>query len=844
MKSNMLKKLLVVVLLLTLVVGVLAACGKKDPPPTPDDPDNPTECKRHTTKGGSTATCQKKAVCGKCGKEFGDLAPHSYGADGKCKWCGIEKPKADAELFFDNLWKSARSIGTTAVKTDENLGVHLSGSVEITLGGTKLPVAFDVQLFVDRKDNGLASAAKVLVSVSELKLEALYFLNDAENVYIKAGATSEWASAKMQVVPFQLMQKNGTDTWNSTYASFIDGFIEKDLGKGLSIIGIIGKLVEGFGQNFNLNSTVNGLLGALGLDLSKLAENATVSKVLEALHIEIGKDGLDIKGVLMAIQNLATDQTNPNGLTVVTNKGALTAKGGYSGQVNLLSGGVSSLVNMVLPGIIDGAVPELAGVLSTGLEAWLGYESANNGDIEKFWIEAKISGDPESETGLQKDLVVKINIDDLVIENTATASFASEKDGAENLTAAFKAELEMPENYIGFAETVTKVAKAYSDVDLAGLKLGGKIAIEGHLDVVNLALNGHLKGEIVVKVDNGNSFLKVEMFPAEGVTSTNPMTTGKITLKVGGEVGTFAKEAFKALLTKFETNVDGFLKAVFPTAQDGISAFIVGLLSGEQPADGYVFDAQAKGLYGNLSELLSGLVNNPGHKHKTEKEENKATCQKNAVCDECGKPYGKRAPHSYVDGKCKWCGEKKPAARTEAYVNVVKLLNYIMAQKMITNEGEYGLVIDIKNPGAILNETYITKSILDQIDSVNNGWYEKRTFDEAGNVIKRERIEKKDLTAAMTAGLTPDKGFNYVNAEGQIVYFYCWGLNDFLSKDCGFGKVCNGKLSTLCETLKEVKLSITKEGITVNIDDGKGGKVKFVANFRLGTTNVADVPTK
>ena len=819
MKSNMLKKLLVVVLLLTLVVGVLAACGKKDPPPTPDNPDTPKECTKHVVgKNGKAATCQTKAVCGKCGKEFGDLAPHSY-VDGKCKWCGVEKPKVDAELFFDNLWESARSIGTTAVKTDENLGVHLSGSVEITLDGTKLPVAFDVQLFVDRKDNGATSAAKVLVSVSELKLEALYFLGEPENVYIKAGATSEWASAKMQVVPFQLMQRDSTKTWNSTYASFIDGFIEKDLGKGLSIIGIIGKLVEGFGPDFNLNSTVNGLLGALGLDLSKLAENATVASVLEALKIEIGKDGLDIKGVLMAIQNLATDQTNPNGLTVVTNKGALTAKGGYSGQVNLLSGGVSSLVNMVLPGIIDGAVPELKGALSTGLEAWLGYESANNGDIEKFWIEAKIPGDPESGAGLQKDLVVKINIDDLVIENTATASFESEADNAQPLTAAFKAELDMPENYIGFAETVTKVAKAYSDVDLAGLKLGGKIAIEGHLDVVNLALNGHLKGEIVVKVDNGNSFLKVEMFPAEGVTSTNPMTTGKITLKVGGEVGTFAKEAFKALLTKFGTNVDGFLKAVFPTAQDGISASIVALLSGEQPADGYVFDAQAKGLYGNLSEFLSGLVNK-----------------------------GDTTTEPSTDAGA--------TADREAYVYVVKLLNYIMAQKMITNEGEYGLVIDIKNPGKLISSEFLGAAVLGQIDNVNDGWYETRetkqvvdkdgkpVVDEAGNPVTEIVRTRVTLTDAMTAGLTKDKGFNYVNAEGQIVYFYCWGLNDFLSKDCGFGKVCNGKLSTLCETLKEVKLSITKEGITVNIDDGKGGKVKFVANFRLGTTNVADVPTK
>lgn len=819
MKSNMLKKLLVVVLLLTLVVGVLAACGKKDPP-TPPEPDTPKECTKHVVgKNGKAATCQTKAVCGKCGKEFGDLAPHSYGADGKCKWCGVEKPKVDAELFFDNLWESARSIGTTAVKTDENLGVHLSGSVEITLGGTKLPVAFDVQLFVDRKDNGATSAAKVLVSVSELKLEALYFLGEPENVYIKAGATSEWASAKMQVVPFQLMQKDMTTTWNSTYASFIDGFIEKDVLNGLSIIDIIGKLVQGFGPDFNLNSTVNGLLGALGLDLSKLAENETVASVLEALKIEIGKDGLDIKGVLMAIQNLATDQANPNGLTVVTNKGALTAKGGYSGQVNLLSGGVSSLVNMVLPGIIDGAVPELAGVLSTGLEAWLGYESANNGDIEKFWIEAKIPGDPESGAGLQKDLVVKINIDDLVIENTATASFASEKAGAENLTAAFKAELEMPENYIGFAETVTKVAKAYSDVDLAGLKLGGKIAIEGHLDVVNLALNGHLKGEIVVKVDNGASFLKVELFPAEGVTSTNPMTTGKITLKVGGEVGTFAKEAFKALLTKFGTNVDGFLKQVFPTAQADISASIVDLLSGEQPADGYVFDAQAKGLYGNLSEFLSGLVNK-----------------------------GDTTTEPSTDAGA--------TADREAYVNVVKLLNYIMAQNVITNEGEYGLVIDIKNPGKLISSEFLGAAVLGQIDNVNDGWYETRetkqvvdkdgkpVVDEAGNPVTEIVRTRVTLTDAMTAGLTKDKGFNYVNAEGQIVYFYCWGLNDFLSKDCGFGKVCNGKLSTLCETLKEVKLSITKEGITVNIDDGKGGKVKFVANFRLGTTNVADVPTK
>ena len=202
-------------------------------------------------------------------------------------------------------------------------------------------------------------------------------------------------------------------------------------------------------------------------------------------------------------------------------------------------------------------------------------------------------------------------------------------------------------------------------------------------------------------------------------------------------------------------------------------------------------------------------------------------------------------------------------ADREAYVNVVKLLNYIMAQNVITNEGEYGLVIDLKNPGKLLSTDYISASILSQIDNVNDGWYETRetkqvvdkdgkpVVDEAGNPVTeivRTRVAEADMDKT---GLEQDAGFNWgkkVTVDGKetfvVTYYYCWGLNDFLSRDCGFGKVCDGKLSTLCQTLKEVKLSITKEGITVNIDDGKGGIVKFVANFRLGTTNVADVPTK
>ena len=45
----------------------------------------------HSHSGG-TASCISKAVCNDCGKEYGELAVHSFGEDGMCTVCKAKNP--------------------------------------------------------------------------------------------------------------------------------------------------------------------------------------------------------------------------------------------------------------------------------------------------------------------------------------------------------------------------------------------------------------------------------------------------------------------------------------------------------------------------------------------------------------------------------------------------------------------------------------------------------------------------------------------------------------------------------------------------------------------------------
>lgn len=74
------KKLMGLILITVMVMSIFAGCGK---------------CEHEY----SEATCQKRAVCSKCGEETGELLAHEYSAatcssPAKCKMCGGTTGKA------------------------------------------------------------------------------------------------------------------------------------------------------------------------------------------------------------------------------------------------------------------------------------------------------------------------------------------------------------------------------------------------------------------------------------------------------------------------------------------------------------------------------------------------------------------------------------------------------------------------------------------------------------------------------------------------------------------------------------------------------------------------------
>ena len=115
-----------------------------------------TEPEEHEHKGG-TATCEKKAICSICGKEYGDFGPHNY-VDGFCKVCGEKDPdygKVTPEFSVDDSesWYVILETTTTG---------YVKGVTEISVNGTK----FSSQSF------------KMAVKENEYYLE-----NDTDKIY-------------------------------------------------------------------------------------------------------------------------------------------------------------------------------------------------------------------------------------------------------------------------------------------------------------------------------------------------------------------------------------------------------------------------------------------------------------------------------------------------------------------------------------------------------------------------------------------------------------------------------------------------------------------------------------
>lgn len=83
---------------------------------------------------GGTATCKEKAVCEKCGQNYGEFGSHKYGTDDKCNVCGEEKPKIPAapevSIVEDN------GFGMNYLIFGFDADKYVEGITDISVNGT------------------------------------------------------------------------------------------------------------------------------------------------------------------------------------------------------------------------------------------------------------------------------------------------------------------------------------------------------------------------------------------------------------------------------------------------------------------------------------------------------------------------------------------------------------------------------------------------------------------------------------------------------------------------------------------------------------------------------------
>lgn len=256
MKKFSIKTLIVLMLVLVLCFSLVACGEKKDPTPDPDD----TSCTRHVDRN-------RDGKCDKCGADTGTSG--GGGNEGGGNEGGDETGYGAAQ-FFQGLWDSAATIGSEEISSKDDIALDLGLNLAIGKDGdTLLDLGIELGIVLDRTNDGANSAAKVKLynhDDAENWLTLYFFLNDPYYIY------ADWADQSLKI---------GVDFgFNQDWAATINDVVGMELIGGMSITELLESIIDGFGDDWNLDGLINSLTGLLGLNLGELLKSDTVASIL------------------------------------------------------------------------------------------------------------------------------------------------------------------------------------------------------------------------------------------------------------------------------------------------------------------------------------------------------------------------------------------------------------------------------------------------------------------------------------------------------------------------------------------------------------------------------------
>ena len=460
MKKFSIKTLIVLMLVLVLCISLVACGEKKDPTPGPDDDD--TSCTRHVDRR------PKDGKCDNCGADMGEPDPP------------IPDQPADygAAQFFQGLWDSAATIGSTEVSSKDDIALDLGLNLAIGKDGDNLlDLGIELGIVLDRTNDGANSAAKVkLYNHDDMDnwLTLYFFLNDPYYIY------ADWADQSLKI---------GVDFgFNQDWAATINDVVGMELIGGMSITELLESIIDGFGDDWNLDGLINSLTGLLGVNLGDLLKSDTVAGILPMINPILGSlaenmgiedfEGIDVDA-LAESKSIVLDLLKGVGPVlfpvVSVDEDTHTYKAGLDFGPNGLLGAVSSLLTGLPMGLGD--------VLQNLNEVAFEYQTDADGAIDNFAILVGVDTDDDP-------LSIEIGFNEVSITGV---------DAADNTFGIDKDEYEEEFNFnLALDLELTEGALVLYGHDLAG---DFRLELNGMVDLVNVE-NNNTAAELVLTDGN------------------------------------------------------------------------------------------------------------------------------------------------------------------------------------------------------------------------------------------------------------------------------------------------------------------------------------------------------
>ena len=458
MKKFSIKTLIVLMLVLVLCFSLVACGEKKDPTPEPDDN---TSCTRHVDRR------PKDGKCDNCGADMGGTTPDTP--------VDPDQPAGyGAAQFFQGLWDSAATIGSEEISSKDDIALDLGLNLAIGKDGENLlDLGIELGIVLDRTNDGANSAAKVkLYNHDDMGnwLTLYFFLNDPYYIY------ADWADQSLKI---------GVDFgFNKDWAATINDVVGMELIGGMSITELLESIIDGFGDDWNLDGLINSLTGLLGLNLGDLLKSDTVAGILPMINPILGSlaenmgiedfEGIDVDA-LADSDSIVLDLLKGVGPVlfpvVSVDEDTHTYKAGLDFGPNGLLGAVSSLLTGLPMGLGD--------VLQNLNEVAFEYQTDADGAIDNFAILVGVDTDDEP-------LSVEIGFNEVSITGV---------DAADNTFGIDKKDYKDEFNFnLALDLELTEGALVLYGNDLAG---DFRLELNGMVDLVNVE-NNNTAAELVL----------------------------------------------------------------------------------------------------------------------------------------------------------------------------------------------------------------------------------------------------------------------------------------------------------------------------------------------------------